>query len=118
MPNQNLEIDLAAPDLMKGCCMQHSPSMSEPYYPTVRLELTEKVDLPDGGTVTFRFEKTESSQRSTPEGKVYACTLKLTELCGVEAEKVKEKDDMDLRADEALDKLAKEKADEYEDEED
>lgn len=83
----------------------------ETHYPTVRLETNEPLDIPDGGTVTFKFVKKSSEWRKKDDGKKrYECCLKLTEL--VKSRKTPVKSEGKKLAyeetEDALDKLAAE----------
>jgi hypothetical protein len=102
--SEELKIDLEINDRYDGLANPVGPRGSQ--YPQVSLETKQGIDLPDAGYVTFKFKKKEHTERTGE--KPYFCTvLELLELCEVEAEESEEEtDDLDLRGDEALDKLA------------
>lgn len=51
------------------------------HYPTVHIETSDELDIPDEGTVTFKFRKKGAEWRKKDDGKErYSCTLELKEL--------------------------------------
>ena len=93
----------------------------EPYYPSVQIVVPEEkgdIDMPEEGTVTFSYKlKRETTVKR--EGKtVCEYDLDLTELNGYKGKADERPSKRDMSAEDALDKLAKEKMEKHEAEED
>lgn len=87
----------------------NSEGSDEMYYPHVTLEWDKKYDLPESGTITFKF--TKSSETNNPDPKAgqprQRVELDLTSLEDVEADELPEAEEED--SGEVLDKALKKK---------
>lgn len=82
-------IDLAKPKADLPSPMSESVAYG-PRYPTVYIDTSEKLDLPDDGEIKFKFKKTDTSY-SEHNGKTsYSCTLELHKILDANAETVDE----------------------------
>lgn len=83
-----------------------------PEYPTTHLEFKagEGVEIPKDGTITFKFHLANKSEGD----KRCSYTIDLKELVSVTGEKDIRPSKRDTSAEDALDKLAKEKSDDNE----
>lgn len=106
-------IDLALPGYPEGVLASVKDSPSEPDYPTVHLEGYDNLDLPESGSITFKYRQKRESTTKEKGGKVrYECTLTLTALTGVDGKSGPTPPAKSgSEAGDALDKLAKEQAD-------
>jgi hypothetical protein len=98
------------------------PAVAEPGsyndYPEVYLKGDKELNLPEEGTITFKYCVLEEKHSERPYNPSYSCTLSLKELVSVESEKDMRPAKADKTTEDALDKLAKEKAKEEADETD
>lgn len=106
MKSINLEID-------RNRFGEPVPSTKEdrpPEYPTAHLEFKsgDDTELPKDGTITFKYHLSNKSEGD----KRCSYTLDLKELVSVTGEKDIRPSKRDTSAEDALDKLAKEKSDE------
>lgn len=69
-------------DMPEPCCASDSETkVPKKHYPRVHLETSKELDLPDEGTVTFRFKKESAKWRKMDDGKErYSCELELKEI--------------------------------------
>jgi hypothetical protein len=121
---KELDIDLGrSPE--SGGMASSMPTMGkdapEKYYPQVSIETDTDIDFPDEGEMTVRFRKRRFVEHKGSDGSKphFQTELELTKLCEIEdlsdeedtAEEEEQEEentekDIDLRADDALDKLA------------
>lgn len=103
--------DLGYPyDDMPCCLTEASSQKNKPkkHYPRVTLPTKEPLDLPDSGTITFKFEKKAVEMRKNDDGDTkYECSLQLTDLVSSEGPK-KAKRVPAEETEDALDSIAKE----------
>lgn len=68
-----------------GSIAPSEPSKDKVYYPSVSLSGTDKKlsELPDSGTITFRFTKQEESKEKREGKTTWRCRLDLQEITGV-----------------------------------
>ncbi len=89
-----------------GPCCAPSPSSSDDskeYFPSLYIDSTEELDLPDEGTAVIRFKKTSSSETKDSHGERYTCTLEVRSIGEVSGkEKVASSPDDSAAAVEAL----------------
>lgn len=112
MKSINLEIDRNYDGAIPSPKAQDRP----PEYPTAHLEFKsgEDTELPKDGTITFKYHLSNKSEGD----KRCSYTLDLKELVSVTGEKDNRPSKRDTSAEDALDKLAKEKSDKNSDGED
>ncbi len=84
----------------------------EPYYPSVHITVPEdQLDMPDEGTVTFKYKLRRETTVNRPNGKtVCEYDLDLTELTKYKKAVDERPAKSDTSAGDALDKLAEEKS--------
>jgi hypothetical protein len=87
------------------------------FYPSVHLSGDEELDLPEEGTITFKFKIRREASSKGENGKLrYECDLDLTKLVAAEGEKDARPSKRDTSAEDSLDKLMKGRSDDSGDE--
>lgn len=85
-----------------------SSGNSEMHYPSLYIDGEKELDLPDEGTMTIRFKKTNESASKSRDGKEnYSCGLDVLEISNVKGSKPDNEDESESGED-ALDRLKKE----------
>lgn len=89
------------------------------YYPSVHLSGPEELDLPEEGTITFKYKLRREASSKDGDGKHrYDCDLDLTKLVSATPEKDERPSRRDTSTEDALDKLMKEREGDDGDDED
>lgn len=84
-------------------------------YPDIRLESEDNLNLPDSGTLVIQYKKThEQVSNKGKDNEIYSCTLEVHKLLEVKGNSPKAPSTRDMGAEDALDKLAKEKSEQNE----
>lgn len=106
-----IEIDLNLARKDSGGAIA-SPAGDSEQYPEVYLRGDKELNLPEEGTITFRYAVIEEKHSERKYEASYSCTLCLKELVSVEPAKDMRPAKADKSTENALDALAKLKDDE------
>lgn len=109
---KSIKLGSAGPGAPVGGSLRDSAP--EEYYPTAHITVPEdEVEMPDEGTVTFKYKVRRETTVNRPNGeKVCEYDLDLTELVKYKKAVDERPAKSDTSAGDALDKLAKEKSEE------
>lgn len=113
-----LNIDLG--EKMGGPMESMKMNAEQKHYPTFIVTKDEPIGLPDSGKMVVEFKKIAERTSKNGESKQYECTIEVHKLVSVDKKKSENEDAPTKNYDEAgdaLDKLAREKSKENEDDE-